>query len=301
MGRQTAIEAVLKQDRRLVIGALALVIAVSWIYILSGTGMGMSAFEMTAMSGGALLESGAGMAQPSMSGKAMGESSAMAMPGMAMMLPMAWTPGYALLMFFMWWIMMLAMMLPSASPMILLHAAMARKTQQRRGTADGGTSPLKLASHFILGYLVIWAGFSVLATAGQWGLEASGLLSSMMVTTSAALGGGLLIAAGLYQLTPLKQACLRHCRSPLQFISTRWRNGPGGALRMGIEHGVFCLGCCWFLMLLLFYGGVMNLYWIIGLALFVLLEKLIPLGHWLARVTGTVLITWGVVLLANSL
>ena len=198
MGDRSALEAVLKQDRRLVIGALALVIAVSWIYILAGAGMGMSAFEMTRRSGGALLGSDAGVAELSVS--------AMQMTGMAMMQPMVWTPGYAVVMFFMWWIMMLAMMLPSASPMILLHAAVARKTQQRRGTADDGTSPLKLASHFILGYLVIWAGFSVLATAGQWGLEASGLLSSMMVTTSAALGGGLLIAAGLYQLTPLKQA-----------------------------------------------------------------------------------------------
>ena len=107
------------------------------------------------------------------------------------------------------------------------------------------------------------------------------------------LGAGLLIAAGAYQLSPLKHACLRHCRSPLFFISHHWRPGNLGALRMGVEHGAFCTGCCWFLMALLFYGGIMNLYWIVGLAVFVLLEKTIPAGHWLGRITGALLIAWG--------
>jgi predicted metal-binding membrane protein len=110
------------------------------------------------------------------------------------------------------------------------------------------------------------------------------------------LGAGLLIAAGIYQLTPLKHACLRHCRSPIFFITHHWRPGDLGALRMGVEHGAFCTGCCWFLMALLFYGGIMNLYWIVGLAVFVLLEKTIPAGHWLGGLTGVLLIAWGAAL-----
>ena len=308
MAGLTSLEAILKQDRRVVIGSLVLVIAISWIYILAGAGMGMTALEMTRMSGGAIPNydtrsaMSGGQSAPTASMPASGEAQTMpeiAMPATSMAQLTPWTPGYAVLMFFMWWIMMVAMMLPSASPMILLHAAVSRKTQRVREKAYHGSSPVKLASYFTLGYLVVWAFFSALATAGQWGLERSALLSSMMGSTSLALGAGLLIAAGLYQLTPLKQACLRHCRSPLHFISAHWRNGPAGAVRMGIEHGAFCLGCCWFLMLLLFYGGVMNLYWIIGLALFVLLEKAIPLGHWLGRATGALLIAWGVLLFAG--
>ncbi|MFP6646762.1 MAG: DUF2182 domain-containing protein [Candidatus Latescibacterota bacterium] len=135
--------------------------------------------------------------------------------------------------------------------------------------------------------------FSLLAVAAQWGLERTGLLSAMMSSTSLALGGGLLIAGGLWQLTPLKHACLRRCREPIQFIAHDWRPGRFGAFHMGVNHGAFCLGCCWVLMLLLFYGGVMNLIWIAGLAAFVLLEKTIPTGHWLGRASGAFLIGWG--------
>ena len=119
---------------------------------------------------------------------------------------------------------------------------------------------------FAFGYLVMWAVFSAVATGAQWGLETSGLLSRMMVGTSAVLGAILLIAAGIWQITPLKHACLKHCRSPVGFLSAHWRPGRTGAFRMGLVHGAFCLGCCWFLMALLFYGGVMNLFWIIGLS-----------------------------------
>ena len=118
----------------------------------------------------------------------------------------------------------------------------------------------------------------------------------MLETTSRWLGAGILVAAGLWQLTPLKARCLGHCRTPLSFLVGRWRAGPVGAVRMGLEHGAFCLGCCWFLMALLFFGGVMNLYWIVGIAVFVLLERTIPLGHWLARVSGVALVTWGIAL-----
>jgi predicted metal-binding membrane protein len=119
----------------------------------------------------------------------------------------------------------------------------------------------------------------------------------MLVGINAIFGGVLLLAAGVYQLTPIKHACLRHCRSPLAFLSTDWRRGARGALRMGFVHGVFCVGCCWFLMGLLFFGGVMNLYWITGLALFVLFEKTVPAGHWFGYVTGVVLLVWGTVML----
>jgi predicted metal-binding membrane protein len=121
-----------------------------------------------------------------------------------------------------------------------------------------------------------------------------------MVGTSHALGGLLLLAAGLYQLTPIKQACLRHCRHPIAFLTSHWRRGTTGAIRMGFEHGAFCVGCCWFLMGLLFFGGIMNLYWIAGLALFVLLEKTIPAGHWLGYATGLALAGLGIVVLTRG-
>ena len=254
--------ALLERERRVVALALTLVVAVGWLYILAGAGMGMPALEMSfapwAAEGGAM---------------AMG-----AMPAMA------WTPGYAVLLFFMWWIMMIAMMLPSAAPMILLYARIDRQQGGGRLVSTG---------IFTGAYLLAWAAFSLLAVLGHWGLDRSGLLSSMMASTSAALGGGLLLAAGLWQLTPLKQACLRHCRSPLQFLTRYWRPGQGGALRMGLRHGVLCLGCCWSLMALLFYGGVMNLYWIVGLAAVVLVEKLLPRGRWFGYLLGAVLIAWG--------
>jgi predicted metal-binding membrane protein len=154
-------------------------------------------------------------------------------------------------------------------------------------------APLVPIVLFAAGYLLVWGGFCAIATALQWGLESARLLSPMLVTTNKWLGAGILIAAGLSQFTPLKAICLRHCRTPLGFLLGSWRPGRLGALRMGLEHGAFCLGCCWFLMALLFFGGVMNLYWIAGLAVFVLLEKTIPLGHWLGRVAGVVLVAWG--------
>jgi predicted metal-binding membrane protein len=190
--------------------------------------------------------------------------------------------------------MMVAMMLPSAAPMILLYAAVNRKAHERG-------APFVPTGVFAVGYLATWGVFSLLAVTLQWGLERTALLSSMMASTSLVLGGLLLIAAGAWQLTPLKHACLKHCRSPLHFLSHHWRKGRGGAFRMGVEHGAFCLGCCWFLMGLLFYGGVMNLYWIVGLAAYVLLEKTVPAGHWLGSAAGVGLIAWGGVLLIVSL
>ena len=214
-----------------------------------------------------------------------------------MLMPMStgpWTFGRALLVFVMWAVMMAAMMLPSAAPMILLFATIARRRSARGELASASGS-------FAFGYIAVWAAFSLAAAALQFGLEKAALLSPMMQTTSIALAGTVLIAAGLYQWTPLKQACLRHCRSPLDFIIAHWRPGTRGAFLMGLRHGVYCVGCCWLLMLLLFVGGVMNFAWIAGVALFVLIEKLVPAGHWIGRGAGILLIAWGTAtLLASS-
>ena len=269
------LEAVVRRDRLVVVAALTLVIALSWAYLLAGAGMGMSAFEITRMS------------QLGMTG---GVSEG-GMPGMAMMAPAVWTPGYAVLMFFMWWIMMVAMMLPSAAPMILLFATVNRK-QRETGRPSVATSI------FAVGYLAAWAGFSLVAMLLQWGFERTGILSPTLIGTNVIFGGVLLLAAGVYQLTPMKHACLRRCRAPLAFLSIHWRQGARGAIGMGLEHGALCVGCCGFLMGLLFFGGVMNLSWIGGLALFVLLEKIGPAGHWLGYATGVGLLGWGAGMLA---
>jgi predicted metal-binding membrane protein len=210
------------------------------------------------------------------------------------MAPMAWTPGYAIVVFLMWWIMMVAMMLPSASPVILLFASVSRR-QRELG------KPFVSALFFLTGYIVVWGLFSLIATGAQWGLQASGRISMMAGSGSHLLSATILIAAGLWQLTPVKQACLRHCRSPLHFITRGFRPGVQGALRMGAEHGAYCLGCCWFLMGLLFYGGVMNIFWIAGLAIYVLIEKVAPQGLWVGRIAGVVLLLWGSWLLILSI
>lgn len=202
--------------------------------------------------------------------------------------PPEWTLMHAAVMLGMWWVMMIAMMLPSAAPVILLATAVNRRSH-------AATPPFGTAGFFTAGYLAAWLLFSLAAAAAQWGLAGNGLLSHSMRSTSTALSAALLIAAGLWQLTPVKQACLRHCRSPVQFLTRHRRPGNSGALAMGLVHGTYCLGCCWFLMALLFVGGVMNLYWIAGLALIVLAEKVLPQGYWFSRTTGTALIAAGVV------
>lgn len=208
-----------------------------------------------------------------------------AMGGMAGM-AMAWTPSTVALTFAMWAVMMVGMMLPSAAPMILTFATLHRN----RPEAVDRWLPTVL---FAAGYLLVWTGFSAAATALQWGLDRLALLSPMMASSSAVLGGALFVAAGVYQFTPLKQSCLRHCRSPFAFLLNRWRDGRRGALAMGIEHGAFCLGCCWLLMALLFAVGVMNLLWVAALTLFVLAEKLVRGGAWFARLGGAAMAGWG--------
>jgi predicted metal-binding membrane protein len=221
---------------------------------------------------------GAGMSMHEMSG----------MP-MAQQQP-TWTPAYAAVVLAMWAVMMAAMMLPSAAPMILLYGTIANRRELKGDPAVG-------AGVFGLGYILVWTVFSLGAVALQFGLDHAQLLSPMMSVTSRSVAGGVLIAAGIYQWTPLKQACLRRCRSPLEFLMTEWREGRVGALNMGLRHGAYCLGCCWMLMLLLFVGGIMNIAWIAAVAAFILIEKVSPGGHWIGRVTGVLLVVWGVAIL----
>lgn len=198
-----------------------------------------------------------------------------------------WSARTLVPLFLMWSEMMVAMMIPSAAPMILTFALVNRKRREQE-------RPFVPTSIFLLGYLLIWTGFSAVAALGQWVLHGKALLSPMMVSNSPILGGTLLIAAGLFQWTPFKNACLAHCRSPLSFLLTDWREGKWGALFMGLKHGAHCTGCCWFLMALLFVAGVMNIWWIALISVFVLLEKIMPPQFLLGKVAGVLLAGWGV-------
>jgi predicted metal-binding membrane protein len=205
-----------------------------------------------------------------------------------------WSAADAALTFFMWAVMMVGMMLPSAAPMSLIFAQVAAKA------ASQGYA---LAPPFLFsgGYVAAWTLFSVGATALQWGLERTALLTPMLASASPLFGAGLLAAAGVYQLSRWKDACLDHCRAPARFFAAHWRPGRWGAFRMGLDHGAYCLGCCWLLMGLLFFGGVMNLLWVAGLTLFVLLEKVAPHGAWIARAAGVALLVAAAAQLAAAL
>jgi predicted metal-binding membrane protein len=196
-----------------------------------------------------------------------------------------WTPWDLVLVFLMWAVMMVAMMVPTASPAILLFAEITRRRNEPQGTFVS-------TGQFLLGYLTAWTGFSVLATLAQWGLLTVALVSPMMQSTSKILGAGLLLCAGLYQFSRLKYACLAHCRSPMGFLMTEWREGTGGAFRMGLKHGGYCLGCCWALMGLLFAFGVMNLLWVAIISGFVLLEKITSGNQLVSRLGGLLFIGW---------
>jgi predicted metal-binding membrane protein len=206
----------------------------------------------------------------------------------AMVMPQTyqWGLGETFGLFVMWAVMMTAMMVPSAAPVILLFAGIAdrRKTQGVRTASP---------ALFVVGYLLAWTGYSALAAIVQSVLHAAALLSPMMISASPWLGGTLLVAAGMYQWLPLKQRCLQHCRSPIGFFATEWREGARGAVMMGFRHGSFCVGCCWLLMALLFVAGVMNLVWVAGLTLIVLTEKLAPAAGIFSRATGIALIAVG--------
>jgi predicted metal-binding membrane protein len=214
----------------------------------------------------------------------------MAQMGEAMLMPQMrpWGAAEFALRFAQWAVMMVAMMLPSAAPMVLGLAAILRpRLRPARAHAQ--------AALFVAAYLAVWVAFGALATAAQWGLQRTAL------SASPPLGGTLLVVAGLYQWTPLKNACLSHCRSPFGFFLAHWREGGWGALAMGARHGVYCAGCCWLLMALMLLAGAMNLLWMGTLAAFVLIEKAAPGGAWMGRVAGLLLAGWGVWLALGGL
>lgn len=244
-------------DRHVVLLALLALTVLSWLWLIS-LSQGMSDKDKAPMSG-------------------------MAMP---MPMPSPWSAATFGLTFAMWWVMMVGMMLPTAAPMILMFA-----TINRNKRASG--QDFVPVSVFTLGYLLVWGLFSAGATVAEWALAQLAMLSASLTTISPTVGGGLLIAAGIYQFVPLKQACLRHCRSPLTFVLNHWHHGRVGALSMGVAHGTFCVGCCWGLMALLFVVGVMNLLLVAAIAAFVFVEKLLPGGAWIGRLGGGAMVAVG--------
>lgn len=215
------------------------------------------------------------------------------MPGMAMPIDHAWGVVDVVLLFAMWTIMMIAMMVPAAAPMILTFAMVQRKRLER----DRVAVPTVV---FLLGYAVVWTVYAAAAAVAQWQLHETALVSAAMVSTSARLAGVLLLVAGVFQWTPLKQSCLAECRSPLSFLMNEWREGLAGAFRMGVRHGAYCVACCWALMALLFVAGVMNLLWVAVLAVFVLAERVLPGGPTVSRVAGALLLLAGMVMLVRG-
>ncbi|MCH8029204.1 MAG: DUF2182 domain-containing protein [Candidatus Dadabacteria bacterium] len=260
-GYLSKLESLLKRDRAVVTSGLVAIAALAWLYTIH-LARGMDGMSM---------------------------GSEMVMPRMQ-----SWSLTDFALMFIMWAVMMVAMMVPSATPTVLIFATVNRKRREsKRPYVSTGT--------FLLGYLLVWTGFSLVVTLAQWALHNAALISPMMASTSPLLGGALLVAAGIFQWTPLKYACLAHCRSPLDFLMSEWREGNSGALLMGLRHGTYCVGCCWVLMALLFVAGVMNLLWVAAIAAFVLIEKVAPAGRLVSRLTGLVLLGWGAWTAAGAL
>jgi predicted metal-binding membrane protein len=215
------------------------------------------------------------------------------MADMGMTMDMPWNAADVFFTFAMWAVMMVGMMTASAAPVMLLFAGMHRGRGAQRAP--------RAVIAFSAGYLCVWTAFSAGAALAQWALHQAAMLSPAMTSSSARLSGAILIAAGVYQLTPFKGTCLTHCRSPLGFLMSHWREGPAGALRMGIDHGTYCLGCCWALMCVLFVVGVMNLVWVAAMTLFVLVEKIGPAGALVARVAGVAMIACGALVWTASL
>lgn len=248
------------RDRVIVLSGLAAAAALAWAYVLY-MGWGMAHMD-------------AGMA-------------------MAIMPRMTdWHIVDLLLVLAMWAIMMAAMMLPSIVPMVLSFASLSRRQRAHQ-------LPYMPTGVFVLGYLAVWSAFSLGATLAQWGLLEARLVTPMMVSATPWVAAALLVFAGIFQFTPLKQACLAKCASPLGFLLTEWREGTFGAWIMGVRHGTYCVGCCALLMTLLFVFGVMNVVWIVAVSVYVLLEKILPRARWLRFVGGVLLICWGVAVAAG--
>ncbi len=256
-----ALERLLRQDRLIVASSLLGVSLLAWLYLHR------MATEMPGMS--------------------------VALHELATMPLQPWSGAYFVMILLMWVVMMVGMMLPSAAPAILLFGRLVRQNPE-------SAYPLLRSHLFALGYLLAWIAYAVLATALQWGLETAALQIPAIAAAGPVLGGVVLILAGIYQWTPLKDACLSQCRGPLGFLTMHWRRSVSGALRMGIGHGLYCVGCCWVLMLLLFVGGVMNLLWIAAITAFVLLEKLLPQGAQVGRLSGVLMIVVGSLMLLRG-
>ena len=257
-----ALDRRLRRDRAVVGAALLAIALVAWLYLvhLSATMPGMDMADM---------------------------------PGMAMPRAHAWDPLDVGLLFIMWAVMMIAMMVPAAAPMVLTFAMVQRQRQEQ----DRATVPTVV---FLLGYALVWTAYAAVAALVQGRLHEADLLSATMASTSTRLGGALLLIAGVFQWTPLKQACLAKCRSPLSFVMSEWREGRAGAFVMGVRHGAYCVACCWALMALLFVAGVMNLLWIAGLAILVLVERVLPGGPAVSRIVGVLFLLTGVVVLVRG-
>ena len=270
-----AINAVLRRDRTIVLSAIVAITALAWAYVLWLA---------------ATMDMGMGSSMGMSMGKTMSGIGAMVKPAFR-----PWSVADFAFMFVMWAVMMVGMMMPSVTPMVLLYANAGRKA------AENGR-PLAATGWFVAGYLLAWTAFSLAATVAQWQLSRLALITPMMSSASDLFGGLLLLAVGLYQWSPLKDACLTHCQSPLGFLISRggFSASPWGSLRLGAEHGSLCVGCCWLLMALLFVGGVMNLLWIAGLMIFVLLEKIIPTGRLVPRLAGAAMAAAGLFLLYRA-
>lgn len=282
----SALEAVLRRDRAVVTVALVIIAVLAWAYVL------WLAADMTAPDVAAPGAAAGDMAGMDMSGMNMGgmDMGATATPGFRV-----WAPADFAFIFAMWAVMMVGMMTPSVAPMLLLYAGVGRQAR-----ASG--RPIASTAWFFTGYLLVWVAFSVAATSAQWLLADLTLLSPTMATNSRILAGLVLVAVGLYQWTPLKAVCLRQCQAPIAFLASHggFRSDPLGALRFGAGHGAYCLGCCWALMALLFVGGVMNVLWIAGIAILILLEKTVPAGQLIPRISGVLMAGAGLWLLAGA-
>jgi predicted metal-binding membrane protein len=265
MTGDTALQTALRHDRWIVAASLVGVTVLAWAYLVV-LAKAMASMEIPGSSWGAFMG----------------------------LMPMGrWGLLAYGLAFAMWALMMVGMMIPSAAPMIVLYTRLVRRAQAQK-------QPLASTSTFVAGYLLVWGVFSLVAAVIQGVLVDLALVTNAMTSASAILSGAVLIAAGLYQWTPLKHACLTHCRSPIYFLSQRWRPGTSGALRMGIEHGVYCVGCCWVLMAVLFAVGIMNLVWVAAVAAIVLMEKVAPFERWTRHIAGALLVALGIASLAGS-
>ena len=253
-----SLKSLLKRDRLVIISGLLFITLLSWLYII------YLYQQMVYMDMNALF--------------------------FAMPMTPEWTAIDFILLFLMWLVMMIAMMTPSVAPLILIFAKVNRQRRQQ-------DHPFVNVVYLITGYFLVWAAFSLGATSLQWLLQQISLLNPEMKTTSKILGSMILIVTGIFQFTPLKQTCLKYCRTPLGFVLQHWKEGKSGALKMGLENGVHCVGCCWLLMVVLFVAGIMNLLWVGLITLFVLVEKISAGIKWIPYVAGLLLIVFGVLFL----